>query len=286
VPRSLVPRRLMAVLTVVGLCASFYLAGFTPEVLQQRDIAKHATRFIAGMMPPDFGGAFLASLGYLAVQTLAISFLGTFIGVAFGSVLAVPATASLIFLDADAPGHYSPAERGLRWLVYLTARLLLNVMRAIPELVWVLICIVAIGVGPFAGAIALGVHTAGVLGKLYSEVLEEAPRAPLEALYALGARPVQVLLKGVYPQVRSMLLNYTLLRWEANLRVSTLLGLVGGGGLGQAVYNNIQLGFYERVATMVLLIYALVIGGDWVGDRLRGHKIRPVTEMLMAATGS
>ncbi len=67
-----------------------------------------------------------------------------------------------------------------------------------------------------------------------------------------------------------MLRNYSLLRWEANLRVSTILGLVGGGGLGQAIYNNIQLGFYQRVATMLVLIYALVIASDWFGDWLRG----------------
>jgi phosphonate transport system permease protein len=72
-----------------------------------------------------------------------------------------------------------------------------------------------------------------------------------------------------------MLRNYTLLRWEANLRVSTILGLVGGGGLGQAIYNNIQLGFYDRVATMVLLIYAMVIAGDWLGDRLRASDTAP-----------
>jgi phosphonate transport system permease protein len=69
--------------------------------------------------------------------------------------------------------------------------------------------------------------------------------------------------------------SYTLLRWEANLRVSTILGLVGGGGLGQAIYNNIQLGFYDRVSTMVLLIYAMVIAGDWLGDRLRASDTAP-----------
>ena len=99
--------------------------------------------------------------------------------------------------------------------------------------------------------------------------MEEVPRAPIEALYAVGARPLQVLLYAVWPQARPMLFNYTLLRWEANLRVSTILGLVGGGGLGQAVYNSIQLGFYQEVATMILLVYALVIATSWLGDRVR-----------------
>ena len=157
--------------------------------------------------------------------------------------------------------------------MFWTARLALNILRASPELVWVLVCIVAIGIGPFAGTIAIGLHTAGVLGKLYAETLEEVPRRPIEALYALGARPMQVLLRGLWPQARPMLRNYTFLRWEANLRVSTILGLVGGGGLGQAIYNNIQLGFYPRVGTLIAIIYALVLASDWMGDRLGGRVV-------------
>jgi len=85
----------------------------------------------------------------------------------------------------------------------------------------------------------------------------------------VGARQLQILLYGIWPQARPMIFNYTLLRWEANLRVSTIIGLVGGGGLGQAIYNHIQLGFYPQVATMILLVYGLVIAGDWAGDRIR-----------------
>jgi phosphonate transport system permease protein len=84
---------------------------------------------------------------------------------------------------------------------------------------------------------------------------------------------MQVLLRGLWPQARAMLRNYTFLRWEANLRVSTILGLVGGGGLGQAIYNNIQLGFYPRVGTLIVIIYALVMASDWLGDRLGGRVI-------------
>jgi phosphonate transport system permease protein len=263
-----------------GIVAAFYYAGFTPEGLDQQNVLQHATRFIASMIPPDVEGKFLAAMSYLTLQTLAISYIGTLIGVAFGSVLALPSTASLVFLNADATGRHGIGERVLRWLVFWLARLLLNLMRAIPELVWVLVCILAIGIGPFAGAIAIGLHTGGVLGKLYAEVMEEVPRAPVEALYALGASPLQVLLRAVWPQAKAMLLNYTLLRWEANLRVSTILGLVGGGGLGQAIYNNIQLGFHQRVATMILLIYALVIVSDWAGDHLRGYRGQRARDLL------
>ena len=220
-------------------------------------------------MPPDVKPTFVYKMGHLVLQTFAISFIGTCIGVFFGSLLAVPATASLAFLNVDSTGHHGFVERFVRFVLYWSARLGLNVARAIPELVWVLVCILVIGIGPFAGAIAIGLHTAGVLGKLYAEVMEEVPRAPVEALYSVGARPFQVLIYAVWPQARPMLFNYTLLRWEANLRVSTILGLVGGGGLGQAIYNSIQLGFYQEVATMILLVYALVIATSWLGDRIR-----------------
>jgi phosphonate transport system permease protein len=259
-----VPAAILAVAT-----ACFYLAGFTPEVLDQQNLIAHAVRFVSGMLPPDVSPGFIGKMGFLVLQTVAISVIGSSIGILLGSLLAVPATAGIMFLDKDAMGRHTMPERSLRFLVYWAARLILNFLRAIPELLWVLVCILIIGIGPFAGAIAIGLHTAGVLGKLYAETMEEVPRAPIEALRAVGGRQLQILLYGIWPQAKPMIFNYTLLRWEANLRVSTILGLVGGGGLGQAIYNNIQLGFYPQVATMILLVYGLVIAGDWTGDRIR-----------------
>jgi len=256
---------------LIGLGCSFYLSGFTLEVLDQQGLIRHAIQFLSGMMPPDLSPPFIYKMSYLVLETFAISFIGTCIGVLFGAVLCVPATASLVFVNADETGRHGAVERSFRFLLYWVARSVLNFMRAIPELVWVLVCILVIGIGPFAGAIAIGFHTGGVLGKLYAEAMEEAPRAPIEALYAVGAHPLQVFLCAVWSQAKPMLFNYSLLRWEANLRVSTILGLVGGGGLGQAIYNNIQLGFYQQVATMILLVYVLVLATDWAGDRIRTY---------------
>lgn len=254
---------------LIAVAGSFYVAGFNSDALGQENLIAHAVRFVSGMVPPDFSVSFLSKLGYLALQTIAISVIGTSIGVVLGGLLSVPATASIAFVERDATGKHSAGERSARFSIYWAARLILNFLRAIPELVWVLVCILIIGIGPFAGSIAIGLHTSGVLGKLYAEAMEEVPRAPIDALYAAGARPFQVLLYGIWPQARPMLLNYTILRWESSLRTSTLLGLVGGGGLGQAIYNNIQLGFYQQVATMILLVYGLVIASDWAGDRIR-----------------
>jgi len=254
-----------AVLAVI-VGASFYLAGFSPEHFGEANILKNMLRFCLGMLPPDFAKEFVLSLGPLLMQTLAISVLGTIMGILVGGILAIPATSTLVLAQRDAPGARSSTERGLRWSVFWAARLALNVLRSIPDLVWVLICILVVGIGPFAGTLAIGLHTGGVLGKLYADVLEEVPRQPVEALRALGAGPLQLLAWALWPQAKRMLASYTVLRWETNLRVSAILGLVGGGGLGQAIYNNVQLGFYSRLATLLLLVYVLVIASDWIGD--------------------
>jgi phosphonate transport system permease protein len=248
--------------------ASFYFAGFTPERFGATNILRNMMRFCRGMFPPDITREFVLSLGPLLMQTLAISILGTLMGMIIGGVLAIPATSILVLTPTDSPGARDFAGRGIRWNIFWATRLLLNVLRSIPDLVWVLICIVVIGIGPFAGTLAIGLHTGGVLGKLYAETLEEVPRRPVEALRALGAGPMQLLAWALWPQAKRMLASYTVLRWETNLRVSTILGLVGGGGLGQAVYNNVQLGFYSRLGTLLLVIYALVMACDWIGDTI------------------
>jgi phosphonate transport system permease protein len=262
--------RFVASILVLGLlAASFPLAGFTPEAVGSAGVATRLVRFVRHMLPLDLSSAFVSSFGTALLQTIAISLIGTLIGLALAVVLAVPATSTLVFLPNDSPERIRLIDRALRSLLFWGARLILNVLRSIPELVWVLICILAVGIGPFAGTLALGLHTAGVLGKLYAETMEEVPIRPVEALRSLGARPWQVLLWAIWPQARPLLSSYTVLRWEMNLRAATILGLVGGGGLGQAIYNNVQLGFYSRLSTLILLIYALVLSTDWIGERLR-----------------
>jgi phosphonate transport system permease protein len=258
-----------SVLVFPLLVASFPLAGFTLESLGPAGIGTRLVGFVYHMFPPDLSWTFVSSFGVALLQTIAISLIGTLIGLALAMILAVPATSTLAFLPSDSPGRVRIIDRALRWFLFWSARLVRNVLRSIPELVWVLICILAVGIGPFAGTLALGFHTAGVLGKLYAETMEEVPKRPIEALRSLGARPLQLLLWAIWPQARPLLSSYTVLRWEMNLRASTILGLVGGGGLGQAIYNNVQLGFYPRLSTLILVIYTLVLTSDWIGERLR-----------------
>lgn len=258
-----------SVLVFALLAASLPVTGFTLESFGPAGIGTRLMRFVYHMLPPDLSWTFVSSLGIALLQTIAISVIGTLIGLALGVILAVPATSTLAFLPTHSPGRIRVIDRALRWFVFWSARLVLNIFRSIPELIWVLVCILAVGIGPFAGTLALGLHTAGVLGKLYAETMEEVPVRPVEALRSLGARPLQVLWWAIWPQARPLLSSYTVLRWEMNLRASTILGLVGGGGLGQAIYNNVQLGFYPRLSTLIFLIYAMVLTSDWIGERVR-----------------
>ncbi len=263
----------IAVVIIAALAASFYAAGFFNGALTDPGLLRRVARFIGAMFPPESDPSFLISLAGPLYQTIGISVMGTLIGIAIGSALSLPATSTLVFAEADAAGRRSFVSSLARWVIYAAARLTLNALRSIPELIWVLVCILAVGLGPFAGTVAIGLHTGGVLGKLYAETFEEAPPQPIEALRASGASLSQIFLWGVWPQTRPMLASYTVLRWEMNLRVSTILGLVGGGGLGQAIYNNIQLGFYPRVTTLVAVVYLLVIVTDWISDRLRNRHV-------------
>jgi phosphonate transport system permease protein len=265
-------RRLLTAGTLVAVVLSFQGAG----LLEGTDdgLLRRMGRFAAQLFPPDLSPAFLASLRAPLLQTLAVAGAGTLLGVALGAALTPFASAQLMLPSAGAP-----RRRGAAGLfgaaLHATARAALALLRGIPEMLWVLICIVAVGFGPFAGALALGLHTAGVLGKLWAEALDEAPREPLEVLEASGATRAIRTLWGAWPQARTLVASYGILRWEFNLRASALVGFLGGGGLGLRLYNAVQLAFYEQVTTMVLLILALVVVSDALSDALRRSWLAP-----------
>jgi phosphonate transport system permease protein len=253
-------RRGAPILWALVLIAAFAQAGFGS--LLAPGLLPNLARFATQLVPPDLSPSFLASILTPLWQTVAVSVVGTALGIVLGGALALPATSTIMF-DPEA------SLRPLRVLLYASARTALALLRSIPELIWVLLCILAVGLGPFAGVLALGLHTAGVLGKLYAETLEELPPDPQAELRGIGATGLQRLLWAAWPQGRETLASYTLLRWEHNLRASTVVGLAGGGGIGLALYNAVQLGFYERASTLVLVVFLLVSGTDALADRLR-----------------
>jgi phosphonate transport system permease protein len=216
-------------------------------------------RFAGELAKPALGAAFLQKLLPAALETLAMSVVGTLLAVVAGLLLALPASK----LHAGDPARW----RG-------PTRLLLNALRSVPELMWAALLLIAAGLGPFAGTLALAVHTAGVLGRLFAESIENAAQGPAFALRVRGVPEGRVFLYATLPQVLPQLMSYALYRWENNIRAAAVLGVVGAGGLGQMLAFHLGL-FQMRETSAVLLamivLVALVDAASYIAGRLMGR---------------
>ena len=149
------------------------------------------------------------------------------------------------------------------------ARLILNLLRSVPELVWAVLMVLAAGLGPFAGVLALALHTSGVFGRLFGETLENVTREPEQALRVSGSGVAAAFTYGSLPLVTPQWLAYTLYRWEMNIRMAAVLGFVGAGGLGQMLYFHLSLFHQPQAATVLIAMCVLTIGVDALSSRWR-----------------
>ena len=231
---------------VVLVVASFWTLDLQWAAFFSFDAARSMGRFVGEFFPPDVSPDFLAKVGWASAETLAMSAVGTLLAAIGGLLLAVPASR----MQASDPAR-----------ARAPTRLLLNALRAIPELVWAALLLVSAGLGPFAGTLALALHTTGVLGRLFAEAIENAPPEPGFALRAQGVASGRVFLYATLPQVLPQLLSYTLYRWENNIRAAAILGVVGAGGLGQLLSFHMGLFHMGKTCTVLaamLLLVALV----------------------------
>ncbi len=203
------------------------------------------------MVPPDFSR--WRSWVRPLFDTLSMSVAGT--------VLAVVLSLPLAFLAAP---NLSPHP-----LVYRVCRTVLSFLRSVPELILGVIFVAAVGFGALPGVLALGLHSVGMVGKFYAEAIEHVDPRPLEAARAVGARPLQVITHAVLPQVLPQLADITLYRWEYHFRASTVLGIVGAGGIGFELMGALRLIRYDQVSALLLTILACVIVVDSLGAWLR-----------------
>jgi phosphonate transport system permease protein len=242
-PRPRTPVGALVVLLVLGL-AGVSVYGTDFDLLELFAGAGPIERFVSQMFPPDLSGATVQATGRGIVETFEMSLLGALVGAVVALPLAVVGTGEAATIGA------SRATRVVTAAPYHGARLILNVFRSIPDILWALVFVVALGLGPFPGTLALAVHSAGVLGKLFSETLETVPTRPVAALRAIGATRLQRLLFGRLPQAASACGSLTLYQWECNIRSAAILGFVGAGGIGQEVLVSINLFDYPKVATL------------------------------------
>lgn len=249
---------------------SVYDSGLSFHALLGSEGRRQMALFVRQMFPPDLSPALLPKVWQGALETLAISFLGTLLAVVLSAGLLGGATRTLAASAAFGEGVTTPLLWRLgRALLYYVCRALLNLFRSVPELIWALLFILAVGLGPFAGVLALGVHTAGVLGRLFAEVLENVDRRPCETLQAAGATRGQVFLYGMLPQALPDLLSFALYRWEVNIRAAAILGFVGAGGLGQQLFIALNLFLHQQLLTLIAAILLLVILVDLCSTLLR-----------------
>lgn len=212
-------------------------------------------RFLGELLHPETTPGFLNKLLLATLETLAMSAVGTLLAVLFGLALALPASKTF----AGDPARWRTVTRAV-----------LNALRSIPELVWATLLLIAAGLGPFAGTLALGLHTTGVLGRLFAEAIENAPPGPAFALRVRGVAENRVFFYATLPQVLPQLLSYTLYRWENNIRAAAILGVVGAGGLGQMLAFHMglfQMGETSSVLVAMLVLVALVDGLSSVSRR-------------------
>lgn len=235
----------------IAVVSSFAWLAIDFRALFASESLRAMGRFIAEFYPPDLTPGFVARTAWGALQTLAVSALGTLLAMAGGAVLALPAA-----------GRLGGAPRAI-------ARLLLNALRSVPELVWAALMVLAAGLGPFAGALALALHTTGVLGRLFAETLENAPREPEGALLNAGSGVIAAFAYGTLPGVAAQALAYSLYRWEMNIRMAAVLGFVGAGGLGQMLYYHLSIFQQAQAATALLAMVLLVFAVDALSSAWR-----------------
>lgn len=249
-----------AVLTlgaVVALVIGSFLSLDLPWAdIVSGDAVRSMLEFLQGFTPPDVRPAYLLKVFHAGLETLAMSALGTAIAAVLGLLLALPAS----------------GRTGLA--LKLATRGVLNFLRAIPELVWASMMLIAAGLGPFAGTVALAAHTTGVLGRLFAESFENLPPEFEQSLRINGATAWQRFLYASLPQALPQLLSYSLYRWENNIRAAAIMGVVGAGGLGQMLKYHLSLFHMPSAATIIIAMLILVATVDALSFSVRRWVMR------------
>ena len=230
---------------------------FKPWLLLQPESLKPALRFLADFVPPRLDAEFLLLIAQETWRTVAIATAGLTLGL----VLAVPlALLSVRVLSLSALGGQMAA---LPAFLRQAVRVLLMVLRSVPELVWALVFVRVVGLGPTSGVLAIALTYGGMLGKVYGDILESGETHATTSLLRNGSGRLQAFFYSLLPQNAQELTSYTVYRWECAIRSSAVLGFVGAGGLGQLMDSSMKMFAGGEVATILLVLMLLV----WLADR-------------------
>jgi phosphonate transport system permease protein len=215
------------------------------------DSSKYFGDILSRMLPPDFSK--LNELIYAMFETIEIAFLGTFIAI----VLSIPL------------GLFSARNLAPNYFVYLVSKTIVIFFRAIPEFIIAMILVIAIGFGAMPGVLALGLHTMGFLAKFYAEDIEHINNGPIDALKSSGATKSQIISFGVIPQILPSFVANNLYILDRNVRMATMLGIVGAGGIGYELQSSFRMFEYERVSAIIILIFVTIFIIDHLSAFIR-----------------
>ena len=215
------------------------------------DSSKYFGDILSRMLPPDFSN--LNELIYAMIETIEIAFLGTFIAI----ILSIPL------------GLFSARNLAPNYFVYLICKTIVIFFRAIPEFIIAMILVIAIGFGAMPGVLALGLHTMGFLAKFYAEDIEHINQGPIDALKSSGANKSQIISFGVIPQILPAFVANNLYILDRNVRMATMLGIVGAGGIGYELQSSFRMFEYERVSAIIILIFVTIFIIDHLSAFIR-----------------
>lgn len=236
---------------------------FQPWILLSQDSLKPTLRFLADFFPPRLDAEFLVLVARETWRTVAIATAGLSLGLLLAIPLALLAVRTLSISALS--GRMATMPAVLRWLV----RAVLVVLRSVPELIWALVFVRVVGLGPTAGVLAIALTYGGMLGKVYAEILESGDAHATSTLLRNGAGRLQAFFYGLLPQNAAELTSYTVYRWECAIRSSAVLGFVGAGGLGQQMDNSMKMFNGAEVATLLIVFVILVALTDRLSAFLR-----------------
>jgi phosphonate transport system permease protein len=245
------------ILLFLVLATAFWLAARSSE-LSLTELSRglpNVFDYLRRMYPPNL--AYVPKVAVPLIETLAIALWGT----TFSIIGAIP----LGFLAAKNIAPF-PA-------VFWISRAVLNFFRAINEIIFGLIFVSAVGLGPFPGVLAIAVHSAGMLGKFFAEAIENVDRGPIEALEATGSNKIKVITYAIVPQIMPQFIAYCLYRFEVNVRAAAVLGVVGAGGIGFVLITNMRLFEFENLGIILFTIYITVVAIDSLTTKLRSKII-------------
>lgn len=240
----------LALAVLAGILVAAHITGLT-DAKRLREGGPALWDLAREMVPPDFSA--LRTWWKPLLDTLTMSVAGTALAVGFSLPLA--------FLAARTTSPHP--------VLYHGARAILSAFRSVPELVMGIVFVAAVGFGALPGVLALGLHSVGMVGKLFSEAIEHADPEPVEAIEATGASTLQVYLHGVLGQVSPQLADIVVYRWEYNFRASTVLGTVGAGGIGFELVASLRVMRYQEMLAIMIVVFVAVLGVDALGARLR-----------------